>query len=183
LAAKRLEFLRLLMPGAARVAVLVNPANRDNAEVTLRDVEAAALIFGMQLQSFAADTVREINAAFERMGRERPDALFVAITPLFVVRRVQLVQLAAFHRLPAVYGLRDFAQAGGLISYGASLTDAYRQVGIYTGRILKGAKPADLPVVQSTKLELVVNAPRVPGVSRGSSDFARSRDDRWTKRA
>jgi putative ABC transport system substrate-binding protein len=158
LAAKRLEFLRLLMPGAARVAVLVNPANRDNAEVTLRDVEAAAGIFGMQLQSFAADTVREINAAFERMGRERPDALFVAITPLFVVRRVQLVQLAAFHRLPAVYGLRDFAEAGGLISYGASLTDAYRQVGVYTGRILKGAKPADLPVVQSTKLELVVNA-------------------------
>jgi len=158
LAAKRLELLRALVPSAARVAVLVNPASRDNAEVTLRDVDVAARIFGLQLQSVNADTVREINAAFERMGRERPDALFVAITPFFVVRRVQLVQLAAFYRLPAIYGLRDFAEAGGLISYGASLTDAYRQVGVYTGRILKGAKPADLPVVQSTKLELVVNA-------------------------
>jgi len=158
LAAKRLELLRALVPSAARVAVLVNPASRDNAEVTLRDVDVAARIFGLQLQSLNADTGREINAAFERMGRERPDALFVAITPFFVVRRVQLVQLAAFHRLPAIYGLRDFAEAGGLISYGASLTDAYRQVGVYTGRILKGAKPADLPVVQSTKLELVVNA-------------------------
>jgi putative tryptophan/tyrosine transport system substrate-binding protein len=158
LAAKRLELLRVLMPSAARVAVLVNPASRDNTEVTLRDVEAAARILGMRLQSFNADTGREINAAFERMGRERPDALFVAITPFFTVRRVQLVQLAAFHRLPAAYGLRDFAEAGGLISYGASLTDAYRQLGVYTGRILKGAKPADLPVVQSTKLELVINA-------------------------
>jgi putative tryptophan/tyrosine transport system substrate-binding protein len=158
LAAKRLELLRVLMPSAARVAVLVNPASRDNTEVTLRDVEAAARILGMRLQSFNADTGREINAAFERMGRERPDALFVAITPFFTVRRVQLVQLAAFHRLPAAYGLRDFAEAGGLMSYGASLTDAYRQLGVYTGRILKGAKPADLPVVQSTKLELVINA-------------------------
>jgi putative ABC transport system substrate-binding protein len=158
LTAKRLELLRVLMPDAARVAVLVNPSSGDNTEVTLRDVEAAARVLGMQLQSFTADTGREINAAFEGMRRERADALFVAITPFFVVRRVQLVQLAAFHRLPAAYGLRDFAEAGGLISYGASLSDAYRQVGVYTGRILKGAKPADLPVVQSTKLELVINA-------------------------
>ena len=92
------------------------------------------------------------------MGRDRPDALFVSISPFFVTRRVQLVQLAAFHRIPAVYGVRDFAEAGGLLSYGVSLVDAYRQVGIYTGRILKGAKPADLPVMQSTKLDLVVNA-------------------------
>jgi putative ABC transport system substrate-binding protein len=159
LAAKRLEFLRVLMPGATRLAVLVNPTSGANTEVTLRDVGAAADTFGMQLQSFNADTGHEINAAFESMRRERPpDALFVAITPFFVVRRVQLVQLAAFHRLPAAYGLRDFVEAGGLMSYGTSLTDAYRQVGVYVGRILKGAKPADLPVVQSTKLEFVINA-------------------------
>ena len=157
LAAKRLELLRVLVPGAARVAVLVNPASESNTEATLRDVEAAARTVGLQVQVLNADTELEIDAAFENIGRERPDALFVAITPFFVVRRVQLVQLAAFHRLPAAYGLRDFADAGGLMSYGASLTDAYREVGVYTGRILKGAKPADLPVVQSTKLELVVN--------------------------
>ena len=157
LAAKRLELLRVLVPGAARVAVLVNPASKSNTEATLRDVEAAARTVGLQVQVLNADTELEIDAAFENIGRERPDALFVAITPFFVVRRVQLVQLAAFHRLPAAYGLRDFADAGGLMSYGASLTDAYREVGVYTGRILKGAKPADLPVVQSTKLELVVN--------------------------
>jgi putative tryptophan/tyrosine transport system substrate-binding protein len=157
LAAKRLELLRALVPGAVRVAVLVNPASEANTEATLRDVEAAARTVGLQVQVLNADTELEIDAAFENIGRERPDALFVAITPFFVVRRVQLVQLAAFHRLPAAYGLRDFADAGGLMSYGASLTDAYREVGVYTGRILKGAKPADLPVVQSTKLELIVN--------------------------
>jgi putative ABC transport system substrate-binding protein len=158
LAAKRLELLREMVPNAARVAVLVNSTSKENAEVTLRDVDVAARTFGLQLQSLNADTGHEINAAFERMGRERPDALFVAITPFFVVRRVQLAQLAAFHRLPAAYGLRAFAEAGGLMSYGASLTGAYRQVGVYTGRILKGDKPADLPVEQSTKLELVINA-------------------------
>ena len=158
LAAKRLEHLRELVRGAARVAVLVNPVNVQNTELTLRDMEGAARNIGLQYQVLYADTPREIDGAFESIGRERPDGLFVAITPLFVARRVQLVQLAAFHRIPAVYGGRDFAEAGGLMSYGASLTDAYRQVGVYTGRILKGAKPADLPVVQSTKLELVINA-------------------------
>ena len=157
LAAKRLELLRELVPGAARVAVLVNPVNVPNTELTLREMEPAARSVGLQYQVLNADTPREIDAAFESLGRDRPDALFASITPLFVVRRVQLVQLAAFHRIPTAYGLRDFVDAGGLMSYGASLSDAYRQVGVYTGRILKGAKPADIPVVQSTKLELVIN--------------------------
>jgi putative ABC transport system substrate-binding protein len=111
----------------------------------------------LQYRVFNADTPLEIDAAFAKIGEERPDAVFVAFTPLFVVRRMQLVQLAAFHRIPAAYGGREFTEGGGLMSYGASLSEAYRQVGIYTGRILKGAKPADIPVVQSTKLELVVN--------------------------
>ena len=157
LAAKRLDLLRALVPGTARVAVLLNPSSRDNAEVTLRDVGSAAGALGLQIQAFNADTSSEINAAFESMGRERPDALLVSLTPFFVVRRVQLAQLAAFHRLTAAYGLREFAEVGGLMSYGTSLTAAYHQVGVYVGRILKGAKPADLPVVQSTKLELVIN--------------------------
>ena len=157
LAAKRLELIRALVPGLARVAVLVNPTNDENTRVTLQDVQAAAGNLGLQIQVHNADTPREIDAVFQTMGRERPDALFVAITPFFIARRIQLAQLAAFHRLPAAYGLRDFADAGGLMSYGASLTDAYRQVGVYAGRILKGAKPADLPVVQASKFELVIN--------------------------
>jgi putative ABC transport system substrate-binding protein len=157
LLAKRLELLRELVPRAARAAVLVNPAEAVNTEITLRDVEAAARSFGLQVQVLKADTSDEINAAFESIGRERPDALFVAATAFFVARRTQLVQLAAFHRLPAAYPLRDFVEAGGLISYGSSIADAYRHVGVYTGRILKGAKPEDLPVVQSSKFELVVN--------------------------
>jgi len=157
LSAKRFEFLRALAPGAVRVAALVNPAETANTEITLRDLEVAARALGLEIEAFKADTGDEINAAFETIGRERPDALFVAATPFFVARRVQLTQLAAFHRLPAAYPLRDFAEAGGLMSYGASIADAYHQVGIYTGRILRGAKPADLPVVQSTKLELVIN--------------------------
>jgi putative ABC transport system substrate-binding protein len=154
-----LDFLRELVPGAVRVAVLVNPASSaDNAESTVRDVEAAARTFGLQIQVLKADSGREINAAFESIGRDRPDALFVAITPFMIDRRAQLVQLAAFHRLPATYGLREFAEIGGLMTYGSSLVEAYRHVGVYTGRILNGAKPADLPVVQSSKLELVINA-------------------------
>jgi putative ABC transport system substrate-binding protein len=120
-------------------------------------VEPLARSLGLQIQVLGANTGREIDAAFQSIGRERPDALFVAIPPFFVARRVQLVQLAAFHRIPAVYGSRDFAEAGGLISYGGSLSDSYRQVGAYAGRILKGAKPADLPVVQATRLELIIN--------------------------
>ena len=154
---KRLELLRELVPGAVRLAALVNPAEAENTQITLRDAETAARRFGMQLKTFQATNSDEINAAFESMGRERPDALLVAVTPFFLARRIHLAQLAAFHRIPAAYGLRDFAEVGGLMSYGASIADAYRQVGVYTGRILKGAKPADLPVVQSSKFELVIN--------------------------
>jgi ABC-type uncharacterized transport system substrate-binding protein len=157
LSAKRLELLRELVPGTARVAVLVNPAEAAVAGTTLRDVETAARGFGLQVQVFRADTADEINAAFESMERERPDALFVGATALFVGRHIQLAQLAAFHRIPAVYPLRDFVEGGGLMSYGTSIADSYRHVGAYAGRILKGAKPAELPVVQASKFELVIN--------------------------
>jgi putative ABC transport system substrate-binding protein len=157
LSAKRLELLRELAPGTARLAVLINPAEAAVAETTLRDVETAARGFGLQVQVFRADTPDEINAAFESMGRERLDALFVGATAFFVGRHIQLAQLAAFHRIPAVYPLRHFAEGGGLISYGTSIADSYRHVGAYAGRILKGAKPAELPVVQASKFELVIN--------------------------
>jgi len=157
LAAKRLELLRELVPAAARIAVLVDPANATSAEA-LRGVEAAARTMGVQIQVLNANTSREIDAAFESIGRERPDALFVGNSPFLADRRVQLAQLAARHAVPAIYQDREHTEVGGLISYGASVADAYRQVGVYTGRILKGAKPADLPVVQSSKFELVINA-------------------------
>ena len=157
LGAKRLELLRALVPAAARVAALVNPANPAN-ESTLRDVVPAARAIGVQIQVFNASTSREINAAFATLVGERPDALFVGGDALFTSRRVQLATLAARHAIPAIYAARDFADVGGLMSYGSNLTDAFRQVGVYTGRILKGAKPADLPVVQSSKFELVINA-------------------------
>jgi putative tryptophan/tyrosine transport system substrate-binding protein len=157
LAAKRLELLRELVGHLARVAVLVNPASVGSTELILRDVETASRSMGLQSRILNADTPREIDAAFASIGHERPDALFVALTPFFIVRRVQMLQLAAFHRIPASYGLRDLADGGGLMSYGASLSEAYRQVGGYSGRILKGTKPTDLPVLQSTNLELVIN--------------------------
>jgi ABC-type uncharacterized transport system substrate-binding protein len=157
LATKRLELLRELVPGAARIAVLVNPADRPLTENQLAELKTAAAAMGLQIQVFSANIHREIDVAFEMMGRARPDALFVAATPFLNGRGVQLAQLAAFHRLPAAYALRESAEAGGLMSYGASIADAFRQFGIYTGRILKGAKPADLPVMQSSKFELVIN--------------------------
>ena len=157
LAAKRLELLRELLPVVARVAVLVNPTSAATTEATLREVEPAARTMGLQIQVFNANTNREIDAAFESMARERPDALFVATTPFLNARSVQLTQLANFHRLPTIYGLREHAEAGGLMSYGTNLADAYRQVGVYIGRILKGAKPADLPVMQASKFELIIN--------------------------
>jgi putative ABC transport system substrate-binding protein len=157
LAAKRLDLLHELLPRAARIAVLVNPANAMNTASILRDVEAAARAIGLQVQVFNAGTSREINAAFENVGRDRPDALFVGPDTFLIARRIQVVQLAAFHRLPAVYPARDFLEVGGLMSYGTNVMDAFRQLGIYAGRILKGAKPADLPVVQSSKFELVFN--------------------------
>ena len=129
------------------------------AETTLRDVEPAARAMGLQIQVLNASTSREIDAAFATFVRERPDALFVGRDPFFNSRRVQLVNLAARHRGPRdIIRSRDFAEIGGLMSYGANIADACRQVGVYTGRILKGAKPADLPVVQATKFELVINA-------------------------
>jgi putative ABC transport system substrate-binding protein len=154
LVAKRLELLRDLVPGAARMAVLVTA---DSADTTVKDVDAAARALGLQIQVFNVSAIREIDAAFATFARERPDALFVAGDAFLSGRRVQLAQLAAFHRLPATYALRDYAEAGGLMSYGPSITDAWRQIGVYTGRILKGAKPADLPVVQPNKFELVIN--------------------------
>ncbi len=155
---KKLELLRELVPGAARVAVLVNPAQAMNAEITLRDMEAAARTMRLQIQVLNASTSREIDAAFATLGRERPDALFVAGDPFFNTRRLQLSLLAMRHAVPAAYSGREYAEAGGLMSYGTDVTEAYRQMGVYAGRILKGAKPADLPVVQSHKFELVINA-------------------------
>jgi ABC-type uncharacterized transport system substrate-binding protein len=157
LGAKRLELLRTLVPGAARVAVLVNPANARTRETTLSDLEPAGRTMGLQLQVLNASSSRDIDKAFETLARDRPDAVFVSLDTTFADRRVQLVHLASRHAIPATYALRDFVEAGGLMSYGTNFFDAYRQVGVYTGRILKGAKPTDLPVVQSSKFELVIN--------------------------
>jgi putative ABC transport system substrate-binding protein len=157
LVAKRLDLLRELVPRAVHVAVLVNPADATTTAPTLRDVEAAARAIGLQVQVLNASTSREINAAFENVGRDRPDALFVGANTFLTARRIQVVQLAAFHRLPAVYANRGFVEVGGLMSYGTNVMDAFRQLGIYAGRILKGANPADLPVVQSSKFDLVIN--------------------------
>jgi putative ABC transport system substrate-binding protein len=157
LAAKRLELLHELVPTATRLAVLIDPANPDYAETTVRDIGAAARAIGLQVQVVNASTVREINAAFATFVRERPDALFVGHDPFFNSRRTQLVHLATRLAVPASYSARDFAEVGGLMSYGADIADAWRQAGSYVGRILKGAKPADLPVVQSSKFELVIN--------------------------
>ena len=158
LAAKRLGLLREIAPGAARVAVLVNPANATTAKSTVKDAEAAAPALGMQIQIFHAGTIHEIDATFASHVRQRFDAVFVGPDPFFNTRRVQLAIATARHAIPTIFAQRDYAEAGGLMSYGANVADAYRQVGVYTGRILKGEKPADLPVVQSTKFELVINA-------------------------
>jgi len=157
LAAKRLELLRQLIPKAARIAVLANPAEAAATHTQSREVEAAARSMGLQVQFHEANSSKEIDAAFEAIGREKPDAVFVLTTPFFNGRRVQLVQLAAFHRIAAAYGLRDYAEAGGLMSYGSNIVEAYRQVGIYAGRILTGTRPAELPVVQANKFELIIN--------------------------
>jgi putative tryptophan/tyrosine transport system substrate-binding protein len=157
LVAKRLGLLRELVPGATRIAVLVNPTNATNAETTVREVEAAARDFGLDSQVLNASSSDEIGAAFAALVRARCDALFVGPDAFFGSRRVQLTTLAARHAIPATYALRDYAEAGGLMSYGTSLADMFREVGVYVGRILKGAKPADLPVMQPTKFELVIN--------------------------
>jgi putative ABC transport system substrate-binding protein len=155
--AKRLGLLHDLVPKAVRVAVLVNPANASSAESTLRDVQEAAPIIGLQIHILNATTIAEIDAAFATLARERPDALFVGPDGFFSSRRVQFATLTARDKIPATYPNRDFVAAGGLMSYGADLADMNRQVGVYTARILKGAKPADLPVTQSTKFQLVIN--------------------------
>jgi putative ABC transport system substrate-binding protein len=157
LGAKRLELLRELVPAATRVAVLVNPAG-PGYEITLRDVEPAARAMGLQIQVLHASTSGEINAAFATIVRERLDALFVGIDPFLNSRRVQLILYATRHAVPATYSGRQYPENGGLMSYGANVADAVRQMGVYTGRVLKGMKLADLPVVQSTKFELVINA-------------------------
>ena len=174
--AKRLEILRELVPTANRVAVLVNPANAANVETTLKEAEAAARTLGLKIRVLNASTSREIEAAFATLGQDRPDALLVGIDPFFNSRRVQLVHLATLHKLPASYAARDFAESSGLMSYGADITDAWRQVGVYTGRILQGAKPADLPVVQSDKFELFINTTiaRMLGLTVPASLLARA---------
>ena len=176
LAAKRLEFLRELVPAAARIAVLVNPAEHTISEATLRDVEPAAHAMGLKIQVLKASTGAEIDAAFATFTRERPDAISVSSGPLFNSRRVQLVHLATRYAIPAAYVGRQYTQAGGLMSYGASLTHANRQAGVYTGRILRGEKPADLPVVQATKFELIINrqAARMLGLEVPSTLLARA---------
>ncbi len=156
LLAKRLELLRELVPAAARVAVFVNPANPARAELAV-EAESAGRAMGLQIQVLSVSTSSEINAAFATLGRDRPDALLVSPDPFFVARRIQLANLAARHVIPSSFSVRENAEAGGLMSYGADISDAYRQMGVYAGRVLKGAKPADLPVLQSTKFEFVIN--------------------------
>ena len=157
IAAKRLGLLHDLVPKAVRIAVLVNPANAPTAEATLRDIPEAARAIGLQIQVLNASTSREIEAAFATLVRDRADALFVAPDGFFISRRVQFATLATRYGIPAAYSPREDVEAGGLMSYGTDILDMYRQVGVYTGQILKGAKPADLPVLQSTKFEFVIN--------------------------
>jgi putative ABC transport system substrate-binding protein len=155
--AKRLRLLHDLVPKAVRIGVLVNPANAPTAESTLRGVQQAAPTIGLQIQILNATTIGEIDAAFATFARERSDALFVAPDAFFTSRRKQFAALTARDKIPATYSNRDLVEAGGLMSYGSDLTDMYRQVGLYTGSILKGAKPADLPVLQSTKFVFAIN--------------------------
>ena len=156
--AKRLGLLRELLPAARQVAMLINPTNPINMTSALAEVEQAARDLALQIQIVNVSTSHQIDAAFAALARERPDALFVAPDGFFTSRRVQLAALAARHAIPTSFSVRECVEAGGLMSYGASLTDAYRYLGVVTGRILKGTKPADLPVEQSTKFGLVINA-------------------------
>lgn len=172
--AKRLELLRELVPGAEKVALLINPTT--GSGTTVREVEAAARAIGLQIRVLNASTSREIDAAFEALARERPDALFVGGDTLFNSRRLQLAHLATRHAIPAVYAQREYAEVGGLMSYGTNLAETYRQAGAYAGRILKDTKPMDLPVVQSSKFELVINAQaaRILGLTIPPSLLARA---------
>src|SRR6516162_3715701 len=174
LVAKRLALLRELLPAAARVAVLVDPTTKTIAEPTLQGVESAARAMALQIQVLNASNGREIGEAFAAIERGRPDALFVSTELLFTARRVQLATLATRYMVPMTTGNRQITEAGGLMSYGADIKDAFRQIGVYAGRILKGEKPADLPVVQATKFELVINieTARILGLTVPSSLLA-----------
>ena len=155
---KRLELLRELVPALTQVAVFVNPANPSRAEFLVREAESAGRTMDLQIQVFNTGTVREINTAFTTLASQRPDALLVTPDPFFIGRRAQIATLAARHGVPTSFPARDYVEAGGLMSYGPNINDAFHQAGVYTGRVLKGAKVADLPVVQSAKFELVINA-------------------------
>jgi putative tryptophan/tyrosine transport system substrate-binding protein len=174
--AKRLEVLHDLLPKVTRIGVVVNPADAGSTESQLKDIEAAARAMGLQIKVYNADTGAEIDAAFEAMGRDPPDAVAVGASAFLNGRRVQLAHLSTFYRLPAIYVLRDFVEVGGLISYGADLIDSCRQAGRYAGRILKGTKPAELPIVKEDKFELVINAQtaRMLGLTVPSSLLSRA---------
>jgi putative tryptophan/tyrosine transport system substrate-binding protein len=176
LTAKRLGLLRELVPAAMRVAVLVNPADPVRTETVMKDVQAAARDLGLHVHMLEASTVREIDAAFTGLVREKASALFVAPDSFFNDRRVQLALLAARHAVPATYANRDYPEVGGLMSYGSNIASSSRQVGVYTGLILKGAKPADLPVLQPTQFDLVINlsAARTIGVEMPATLLARA---------
>jgi putative ABC transport system substrate-binding protein len=176
LTAKRLDLLRQLLPNATRIAILVNPAFVTNTQTTKEDAGTAASALGLQLQFLHASTSGEIDAAFTSLPGHRPDAVFVDNLPFFSSRRIQIVHLASHHRVPAIYGQRQFAEAGGLVSYGADISDAWHQQGVYAGRILSGAKVAELPVVQASKFELVINAQtaRILGITVPPTLLARA---------
>jgi putative ABC transport system substrate-binding protein len=157
LAAKRLELLLEMVPGAARIATLVNPDKPIITEPTLRDLRAAARTMGLQIQPVNVVSRQDIDAAFSTLARARPDALFIGIDTLLSSRRVHVVNLTMRHAIPAIFPFREFTEIGGLMSYGANILDTFRQCGVYVGRILKGTKPTEMPVMQSTKFELVVN--------------------------
>ena len=156
LGAKRLGLLHELIPGALRIAALINP-NSSIAPSLIREAQTGASTIGWQVEVVYARTKDEVDAAFGRLGHQRIDAVFISADQFFTSRRVQFATLAAHNRVPAIYSYRPFAEVGGLMSYGPNLPDQYRQLGIYTGRILKGQKPADLPVQAPTKFELVIN--------------------------
>src|SRR6478672_9718773 len=158
LAAKRLGLLRELVPAVTRVAVLLNPAEATIAASNLRDMQTAARDMRLQIQVFNASASAELDAAFATIARDRPDALVISSGAFFTGRRVQLAHLATHHRIPAIHGSRFYPEVGGLISYGTSVSESHREAGVYVGRILKGAKPADLPVVQSSKFEFNITA-------------------------
>jgi putative ABC transport system substrate-binding protein len=156
LAVKQLGLLRELVPTAKRIGLLVNPGNA-NAEAVTQEMAAAASTIGVKIELMQASDIPAIHNAVAALVRDKADALVVGADPFFFSRRVQLVTLTTRHAIPTVFTVRDFSEAGGLMSYGTSLTEAFRQMGVYSGRILKGAKPADLPVVQSTKFDFIIN--------------------------